>query len=1164
MAFLATKGAEPIPGYRLVERLGSGGYGEVWKVMAPGELTKAIKIVHGDLEDLRSAQELKALRRIKEVRHPFLLSLERIEVIEDQLFIVTELADGSLMDRYLACQESGQRGIPREELLGYIRDAADALDYMGEVHGLQHLDVKPQNLLLVAGHIKVADFGLVKDLTGNSISLAGGMTPTYATPEAFDGRVSRQSDQYSLAIVYQEMLTGTRPFPGTTTLQLAVQHASGRPLLTPLPPRDRPVIARALSKLPEQRFRSCREMVDNLSRGKSAASAPGPAVSPTPPAEQVESSAVTRPKPPSVPATPAQPPADWESSPELLSEAELPDVESGTIPAEGDNDARVASGSLTGLRPTLFLGVGGLAGATLRRLKQRLRMRFGDLHDVPIYRMLLLDIDRSALRQAPQPGQEEALADDETLPVPLFPSDHYRDQSAELLRWLDRRWLYGVPRSLLAEGLRPLGRLALVDSAPAVLGALRESLSRIVSPEAQEAAALATGLEVREDVPRIFLVASIAGGAGSGMVLDLAYAVRQVLDELGLASDGIAGILLYATGQKPTSKELARVNAFATLTELGHFSRPENQYPGDPVHGLAARAPGQAPFEDCYLIHLGEQLDQSAACATADAVAEYLALDAAPDAGAFLDEYRRETSARAGTAVLRTMGLYRTSFPREYLARSASLSLCRQLTSRWVGTRNTEEEERVEREAGRQSSLLGLDAESLTTWSDGALRSSWQQDSTTHFAAILTGESVPDPAADRLAVASEPVSKIVARIDEKLGASLGGNFQGPTGGKDEAARKPASERGHVLGKSAIEWLIQLIETPGKRIEAAESAANWFIRHLRAEAAKIKGRLSRLQPQRLALRKRLVALQPVGRSPSLSWLKIRRRNAALPLARLLEYSRLRHEENILDTTLTLVQAAGREVARFRHDLMLARQRLAPCRTLLDTAGATTTSASDQTPIPSLTQLLPGPSHTLAEAEAAVLTGLGPEFVDAFEREFQDQVLERHGGLWALVSSDLSAPRGTQSLAESIMTELQLRARRAIHGKLASVDAATLFLEVHKEPRQAQHALQALVQSALPPVPTPGGRNRVIVALPASPAGGTLRELAQNALAGAPLTLVDSKGDVLVCHEIADLRLDEMTPALIGDTAACADLARRVMTRTDIAWSELQSGTDENGQ
>src|SRR5262249_53696632 len=85
MAFLPTKDAEPIHGYRLVEKIGSGGFGEVWRATAPGELTKAIKIVFGDVAGPRAEQELRALRRIKEVRHPFLLSLERFEILEGQL-----------------------------------------------------------------------------------------------------------------------------------------------------------------------------------------------------------------------------------------------------------------------------------------------------------------------------------------------------------------------------------------------------------------------------------------------------------------------------------------------------------------------------------------------------------------------------------------------------------------------------------------------------------------------------------------------------------------------------------------------------------------------------------------------------------------------------------------------------------------------------------------------------------------------------------------------------------------------------------------------------------------------------------------------------------------------------------------------------------------------
>jgi len=167
---------EPIPGYTLRERIGAGGYGEVWAAEAPGGLVKAIKFVYGQMDEARAAREFKSLSLIKGVRHPFLLSLERIEVIDGQLLIVSELADGSLKDVFERYVKDGCAGIPRDELLDHLRDAADALDYMNSQHSLQHLDVKPENLLLVGGRIKVADFGLVKELHDVSGSLMGGLT----------------------------------------------------------------------------------------------------------------------------------------------------------------------------------------------------------------------------------------------------------------------------------------------------------------------------------------------------------------------------------------------------------------------------------------------------------------------------------------------------------------------------------------------------------------------------------------------------------------------------------------------------------------------------------------------------------------------------------------------------------------------------------------------------------------------------------------------------------------------------------------------------------------------------------------------------------------------------------------------------------------------------
>lgn len=258
---------EPIAGYRLLRYLGRGGFGEVWEAEAPGGLSKAIKLAPMEQnEETIQCRELEGLRKMRTIRHPYLLSIERFEIVEDFLVIVMELADMSLADRFRECVEQGLPGIPRDELLRYMREAAEVLDLMNEQHGLQHLDIKPENLFLSAGHVKVADFGLVQPRNTNLSRTAVVISPPYAPPELFDGRIEPTADQFSLAVTYQELLTGMRPYQGNDVRGLVLQHLRNRPDVSRLPNGDRPVVVKALQRDPARRFETCKELVSALER----------------------------------------------------------------------------------------------------------------------------------------------------------------------------------------------------------------------------------------------------------------------------------------------------------------------------------------------------------------------------------------------------------------------------------------------------------------------------------------------------------------------------------------------------------------------------------------------------------------------------------------------------------------------------------------------------------------------------------------------------------------------------------------------------------------------------------------------------------------------------------------------------------------------------------
>ena len=726
MAFRVEHNAEPIPGYRLIERLGGGGFGEVWSAVAPGGMHKAIKFVFGDLsatneDDQRAKQELKALERVRSVRHPYILSLERYEVIDGQLMVVMELADRSLWDRYKECRTQGLPGIPREELLRYMEECAEALDLMNHEYQLQHLDIKPQNLFLVHSHVKVADFGLVKDMEGSQASVTGGLTPVYAAPETFDGKVSRFTDQYSLAIVYQELLTGQRPFNGTNVRQLVMQHISAQPNVTPLPPGDQAPVTRALAKQPNDRHATCRDFVLLLRGADAKVSSRGaPGSSPDGPSGLLDD-----PEKGDAPEFPSgrgsTTPTSARKTDSSLNATQNIRVPESAVPGGREAGPRVpAETPGTGsLMPALIVGIGQTGLSMMQRIRETIHAQLAPLPLLPHLRFLLLDTDPEVVRAATRGAPGGSLAAADVFIAPLNRPSHYlkpRDGRPPLESWLNPKLLYRIPRSQVTTGVRGLGRLAFVDHYRSIVRRLQADIDAITEPQALANAVRQTRRGMRTNRPAVYVLTGLTGGTGSGMFIDLAYTVRSVLRQMGYENPDVVGLILLPTVDAGRSRTLPLGNTYAALSELHHFGSPGSVFAAK-YHDREPpiQDPGP-PFSRTVLLKQADEGDEVASREVFELCGQFLYRDLTTPLGKAADLSRAEQTAppwEARGQYFQTFNLFQMSWPRRAIQIEIARSLCRQLVDRWTSKDSKPHREPVRDWIEQQWALLELGVRQL-------------------------------------------------------------------------------------------------------------------------------------------------------------------------------------------------------------------------------------------------------------------------------------------------------------------------------------------------------------------------------------------------------------------------------------------------------------------
>ena len=284
-------GIEAVPGYTLQKMLGRGGFGEVWRAEGPGRIPVAVKIID-KVDDKAGRKEFRALKLIKDLRHPNLISISGFwlkdaegkfldpDLLTDdpdasdtkpsELVIVMDLGEKSLLERLEECRknlkEQEKGGIPPDELLEYMDAAAKAIDYLNIRHDIQHRDIKPQNILIVGGSAQVCDFGLASAVSSVRTSMGGAGSLAYMAPEIYSTkRPSKSTDQYGLAVAYVELRTGRLPLADLESYAcLDEAKRKGNLDLSWLDDAERSVIERGAALNPEQRFASCVEFIKAL------------------------------------------------------------------------------------------------------------------------------------------------------------------------------------------------------------------------------------------------------------------------------------------------------------------------------------------------------------------------------------------------------------------------------------------------------------------------------------------------------------------------------------------------------------------------------------------------------------------------------------------------------------------------------------------------------------------------------------------------------------------------------------------------------------------------------------------------------------------------------------------------------------------------------------
>mgnify|MGYP004451860141 CR=1 FL=1 len=258
--------------YEIIEQIGTGGMSDVYKAKCH-KLNRyvAIKVMKSEFsEDKTFVSKFRAeAQSVAGFTHPNVVNVYDVGDENGIYYIVMELVEGITLKKYI--EKRGK--LPFKEAVSIAIQVANGLD-AAHKHRIVHRDIKPQNIIISKeGKVKVTDFGIAKVASSSTINSSSTMGSVhYISPEQARGGYSdERSDIYSLGITIFEMLTGTVPFDGDSTVAVAVQHIQDEipapsTVAADIPVSIDKIVLKCTQKKPDRRYQSAAELITDLKK----------------------------------------------------------------------------------------------------------------------------------------------------------------------------------------------------------------------------------------------------------------------------------------------------------------------------------------------------------------------------------------------------------------------------------------------------------------------------------------------------------------------------------------------------------------------------------------------------------------------------------------------------------------------------------------------------------------------------------------------------------------------------------------------------------------------------------------------------------------------------------------------------------------------------------